>query len=88
MSSSNIERRPDEADRSQGRGPDAPGVDSPLVDVRMPQMGVSVAEGTIVAWHKRLQRQNAVALVPIIGHFECREACMARVRVQPAQLRP
>ena len=42
----------------------------------------------IVAWRKRLQRQNGVALVPIIGHFECREACMARVRVQPAQLRP
>ncbi len=42
----------------------------------------------IVAWRKRLQRQNAVTLVPIIGHFECREACMDRVRVQPAQLRP
>lgn len=42
----------------------------------------------IVAWRKRLARQNAVALVPIIGHFECREACMTRVRVQPAQLRP
>jgi pyruvate/2-oxoglutarate dehydrogenase complex dihydrolipoamide acyltransferase (E2) component len=25
-----------------------------LVDVRMPQMGVSVAEGTIVAWHKQV----------------------------------
>ena len=24
-----------------------------LVDVAMPQMGVSVAEGTIVAWHKQ-----------------------------------
>ncbi len=42
----------------------------------------------IVAWRKRLQRQKAVALVPIIGHFECRDACMARVGVQPAQLRP
>ena len=42
----------------------------------------------IVAWRKRLQRQNGVVLVPVIGHFECREACMARVRVQPAQLRP
>jgi len=42
----------------------------------------------IVAWCKRLRRQNAVALVPIIGHFECRDACMARVRIQPAQLRP
>ena len=42
--------------------------------------------------HRRLaqaaQRARArVALVPIIGHFECREACMARVRAQPAQLR-
>ena len=37
----------------------------------------------IVAWRKRLQRQSGVALVPIIGHFECREACMTRVRVQP-----
>jgi polysaccharide deacetylase 2 family uncharacterized protein YibQ len=42
----------------------------------------------IVAWRKRLQRQSSVALVPIIGHFECRDACMARLRVQPAQLRP
>jgi polysaccharide deacetylase 2 family uncharacterized protein YibQ len=42
----------------------------------------------VVAWRKRLRRQRGVALVPIIGHFECREACMARVRVQPAQLRP
>jgi pyruvate/2-oxoglutarate dehydrogenase complex dihydrolipoamide acyltransferase (E2) component len=25
-----------------------------LVDVHMPQMGVSVAEGTIVAWHKHV----------------------------------
>ena len=56
MSSSNIERRPDEADRSQGRGPDAPGEDSvqTLVDVVMPQMGVSVSEGTIVEWRKQV----------------------------------
>jgi pyruvate/2-oxoglutarate dehydrogenase complex dihydrolipoamide acyltransferase (E2) component len=53
VSSSPIERRLDEAARHQGRGPDAPGVDSLLVDVSMPQMGVSVAEGTIVAWHKQ-----------------------------------
>jgi len=25
-----------------------------LVEVTMPQMGVSVAEGTLVAWHKRV----------------------------------
>jgi polysaccharide deacetylase 2 family uncharacterized protein YibQ len=43
---------------------------------------------SIVAWRKRLQRKKDVALVPIIGHFECREACMTRVSVQPAQLRP
>ena len=42
----------------------------------------------IVAWRKRLARQHAVALVPIIGHFECREACMARLRAQPEQLKP
>jgi polysaccharide deacetylase 2 family uncharacterized protein YibQ len=42
----------------------------------------------IVSWRKRLERQSTVSLVPIIGHFECREACMARVRAQPAQLRP
>jgi polysaccharide deacetylase 2 family uncharacterized protein YibQ len=43
---------------------------------------------TIVAWHKKLARETAVSFVPIIGHFECRAACMARLRVQPAQLRP
>jgi hypothetical protein len=42
----------------------------------------------IVAWQKRMAGQSAVALVPIIGHFECRDTCMARMRAQPAQLRP
>jgi hypothetical protein len=42
----------------------------------------------IVAWRKRLGRSTAVSFVPVIGHFECREACMTRVRAQPAQLRP
>jgi polysaccharide deacetylase 2 family uncharacterized protein YibQ len=42
----------------------------------------------IVAWQKRATGQSAVAVVPIIGHFECRDACMARTRVQSAQLRP
>jgi polysaccharide deacetylase 2 family uncharacterized protein YibQ len=42
----------------------------------------------IVAWRKRVASQSVVALVPIIGHFECRDACMARMRAQPAQLRP
>ena len=31
---------------------------------------------------------TTVSLVPIIGHFECREACMTRLGAQPAQLRP
>jgi polysaccharide deacetylase 2 family uncharacterized protein YibQ len=42
----------------------------------------------IVAWRERLANQNAVSLVPIIGHFECRPACVARLRAQPDQLRP
>jgi len=42
----------------------------------------------IVAWFRRRPERPAAALVPIIGHFECRDACMARVRAQPAQLRP
>src|SRR5205814_319531 len=42
----------------------------------------------IIGWRRRLTHQTAVSLVPIIGHFECREACMSRVRVQPEQLRP
>jgi len=46
------------------------------------------AINAVVAWHKRLAAPTTVSLVPIIGHFECRAACMARVAVQPAQLRP
>jgi polysaccharide deacetylase 2 family uncharacterized protein YibQ len=42
----------------------------------------------VVAWHRRLAAPMTVSLVPIIGHFECRAACMARVSAQPAQLRP
>lgn len=42
----------------------------------------------VVAWHRRLAAPATVSLVPIIGHFECRAACMARVAAQPAQLRP
>ena len=53
MSSSNIERRPEGAGPRQGRGPDAPGEEHSLVDVQMPQMGVSVAEGTVVEWKKQ-----------------------------------
>jgi pyruvate/2-oxoglutarate dehydrogenase complex dihydrolipoamide acyltransferase (E2) component len=54
VSSSNIDRRLDEAGRHQGRGPDAPGEEQTLVDVTMPQMGVSVAEGTVVEWKKQV----------------------------------
>jgi pyruvate/2-oxoglutarate dehydrogenase complex dihydrolipoamide acyltransferase (E2) component len=53
VSSSNIERRQDEAAANQGRGMDAPGVQHRHVDVAMPQMGVSVAEGTVVEWKKQ-----------------------------------
>ncbi|MBS0523290.1 MAG: divergent polysaccharide deacetylase family protein [Proteobacteria bacterium] len=48
----------------------------------------NAAIDAIVAWRQRLAHQSAVSLVPIIGHFECREACMARLRRQPAQLKP
>jgi pyruvate/2-oxoglutarate dehydrogenase complex dihydrolipoamide acyltransferase (E2) component len=50
-SSSTNQGRPDEGPRSQGRGPDAPGVQ--LTQITMPQMGVSVAEGTVVEWKKQ-----------------------------------
>lgn len=42
----------------------------------------------VVAWRRRQVAPATVSLVPIIGHFECRTACMARVSAQPAQLRP
>lgn len=42
----------------------------------------------ILAWHRRREASPTVSLVPLIGHFECRDACMARMRLQPAQLRP
>lgn len=48
-------------------------------------------EEAIVAlrgWHKGQETRTDVSMVPIIGHFECRDACMNRMRIQPAQLRP
>jgi polysaccharide deacetylase 2 family uncharacterized protein YibQ len=42
----------------------------------------------ILAWLKRRPERPAASLVPIIGHFECRAACMMRMRLQAAQLRP
>lgn len=61
--------------------------DKPRHDFGVLQPG-NAAIDAIVAWRKRLARQSGVAMVPIIGHFECREACMARLRAQPAQLKP
>lgn len=48
----------------------------------------AAAVDAIVAWQSKLAHQQSVSFVPIIGHFECRAACMARLRVQPLQLRP
>jgi hypothetical protein len=48
----------------------------------------NVAIDAIVAWYKRRPASAAVSLVPIIGHFECRDACMARLAAQPEQFRP
>jgi polysaccharide deacetylase 2 family uncharacterized protein YibQ len=42
----------------------------------------------IAAWHKGHEGKTTVSFVPAIGHFECRDACMARLRAQPEQLRP
>ncbi len=42
----------------------------------------------IAAWFRGQQGTTALSFVPIIGHFECRDACIARLRAQPAQLRP
>ena len=53
MSSSTSEGRPEEGHAVNGQGPDAPGVQLD-VDVTMPQMGVSVAEGTLVEWKKQV----------------------------------
>ena len=43
---------------------------------------------TIAAWMRGRPKKPVAALVPVIGHFECREACMTRLRAQPAQLKP
>src|SRR3954454_7002602 len=53
MGSSPTERRPDEVAPDQGRRQDAGAVLTTVIDVTMPQMGVSVAEGTVVEWKKR-----------------------------------
>ena len=42
----------------------------------------------VVAWHERQAAPTTISLVPIIGHFECRDACMARLGAQPAHFRP
>jgi hypothetical protein len=43
---------------------------------------------TIAAWIRGRPKKPVAALVPVIGHFECRDACMTRLRAQPAQLKP
>lgn len=48
----------------------------------------AAAIDAVTAWRERVAKQAGVSLVPIIGHFECRDACMSRVRRQPLQLRP
>lgn len=42
----------------------------------------------IAAWYKGQEGKTALSFVPIIGHFECRSACMSRLQAQPEQLRP
>lgn len=42
----------------------------------------------IAAWHKGQEGKTTLSFVPIIGHFECRNACMTRLQAQPTQLRP
>ncbi len=48
----------------------------------------AAAIDAVAAWRDRVLKQGGVSLVPIIGHFECRDICMSRVRRQPLQLRP
>jgi polysaccharide deacetylase 2 family uncharacterized protein YibQ len=43
---------------------------------------------TIAAWIRGRPKKSVAAVVPVIGHFECRDACMARLRTPPAQLKP
>jgi hypothetical protein len=43
---------------------------------------------TIAAWIRGRPKKPGAMLVPVIGHFECRDACMTRLRAQPAQLKP
>jgi hypothetical protein len=47
----------------------------------------AAAIDAIVDWAQRLSNTPEVAFLPIIGHFECREACMMRVRRLQALLR-
>ena len=65
MSSSPTE--PDQAAASSASLPGAAGDEPSLVEVNMPQMGVSVAEGTIVEWRKRpgdwVEADETVAVV-------------------------
>lgn len=42
----------------------------------------------VAAWYKGQEGKTALSFVPVIGHFECRSACMTRLQAQPEQLRP
>ena len=71
----------------------APGWARPLPD-RVPRHAFGVMQPddeaitAIAAWYKGHEGKTTVSFVPIIGHFECRDACMTRLRAQPEQLRP
>lgn len=56
------------------------------------RFGVVQPEGdaidTLAAWMRGRPRQPVAVLVPVIGHFECREPCLERLRAQPGQLKP
>ncbi len=47
----------------------------------------AAAIDAIIAWTQRLAEQPTVSLLPTIGHFECRQACIMRVRRLQSQLR-
>jgi len=47
----------------------------------------AAAIDAIIDWSNKLANTPDVAFLPIIGHFECREACMMRVRRLQALLR-
>ena len=81
-----LERAPHRQARSRSRPMPTPG--------RPPRHAFGVMQPcdetiyVILTWSKGLQERHAISFVPLIGHFECRDACMERLQAQPAQLRP